>query len=82
MKRIMLLATICGMLLMGCGTPIAKIQYVKQTIPALPEKPQYYPVVFDENLKLTEDYARNLLKNKALTEDYVAQLIAIIEGAR
>lgn len=73
---------ICGMLLTGCGTPIAKVQYVKPTVPPLPEKPQYYPVIFDQDLKLTEDYARNLLKNKALTDDYIAQLIAIIEGVR
>jgi hypothetical protein len=70
------------MLLIGCGTAIVKTQYVKPTIPPLPEKPQYYPVIFDQDLKLTEDYARNLLKNKALTDDYITQLIAIIEGVR
>lgn len=69
------------MLLTGCLTT-TKTQYVKPVIPALPPKPAYYPVVFDNDLRLSEDSARALLKNRELDEDRTRQLEAIIEGLR
>ena len=66
---------------MGCGT-ITKVQYVKPTVPPLPAKPDYYAVPFNENYCLDEGGAKNLLKNKALIDDYTKQLEAIIEGLR
>ena len=76
------LATIlCGILLTGCITTV-KTVYVKPTVPPLPEKPQYYQYNFDDNLCLTEDGARALLKNKALTDDYIKQLESILDSLR
>lgn len=64
---------------MGCGT-LTKTIYVKQTIPPLPDKPEYYSVPFDEGYCLSEQGAKNMLKNKALLDDYVRQLEEILQG--
>lgn len=72
---------IFSMLLMGCGT-LTKTVYVKQTIPPLPTPPDYYSVEWSGDYCLDEQNAKNLLKNKALIDDYVQQLIALIEGLR
>ena len=69
------------MLLMGCGT-ISRMVYVKPTIPPLPEKPSYYSMKFDKNYCLSEQDARNMLKNKSLLDGYVKELETILEGLR
>lgn len=79
MKRILVLI-LFGMLLTGCT--LTKAVWVKPTIPPLPEKPQYYTYKFDDNLCLSEDSARALLKNKALMDDYVKQLESIVDSLR
>lgn len=71
---------LCAMLLTACSA--VKTVYVKPTIPPLPDKPQYYSYKFDDNLCLTEQDARNLLKNKALQDDYINQLESIINSLR
>lgn len=71
---------LCGMLLTACTA--VKTVYIKPTIPPLPEKPQYYSYQFDDNLCLDEQSARNLLKNKALQDDYITQLESIINSMR
>jgi lipopolysaccharide export system protein LptC len=72
---------LCGILLTGCITTV-KTVYVKPTIPPLPDKPQYYQYQFDQNLCLDEKGAKALLKNKALTDDYITQLESIINSLR
>lgn len=66
---------------MGCGT-FGKTVYIKQTVPPLPAKPEYYSFQVDENLCMDEANAKNLLKNKALIDGYIEQLEQIIEGLR
>lgn len=72
--------------LTGCGTgPISTTEYIRPTIPALPAKPDYYPVAWqkvDELYCLTPGSAKNLLKNKALQDGREKDLEEIIEGLR
>lgn len=75
------MAILCVISLISCSA-IVRTEYVKPIIPSLPEKPVYYSVVFDNDLKLTEQYARNLLKNRELDLGYTRQLEIIIEGLR
>jgi hypothetical protein len=67
------------MLLMGCSG-ITKTIYVKPTLPPMPDKPSYYAYEFDDDLKLNEDNAKNLLKNMELMKDYIRQLEEYIKG--
>jgi hypothetical protein len=82
MKRILIAAMLSAMLLTACGGKLVRTEYIRQTIPPLPAKPEYYPVPFDGNYCLDEQGARNLLKNRELDKDYQTQLEGIIEGLR
>jgi hypothetical protein len=61
-----------------------RTEYIKQTLPAKPEPPKYYPVEWtvDEEGRycLDEKNAKNLLKNMALMRDYLRQWEKIYEG--
>ena len=68
---------LCLMLSTGCGKSLVRTEYIKQTLPAKPEPPKFYPVEWkvDENghYYLDERNAKNLLKNMALMRDYIRQ---------
>lgn len=67
--------------LMGCS--LSKVSYVKPTVSQLPEKPVYYDVRFGKgDYCLDEGNAKNMLKNRELERDYIAQLEAIIRGMK
>lgn len=71
--------------LIGCGSSeIVKTQFIKSTVPPLPDKPTYYDIQWNNSggYCLDEQGAKNLLKNKALTDDYIRQLENTIEGLR
>lgn len=70
---------LCAMLLTGCGT--SKIVY-KCDVPEVPKAPTYYHPQFDDKYCLTEEGARQLLKNKALNDDYIRQLLLILKGLK
>lgn len=82
MKRLLILVILCGMLCAGCSGKFVRTEYIKQTIPPLPAKPEYYSFQVDENYCMDERNAKNLLKNKALIDGYVEQLEQMIEGLR
>ena len=73
------------LLMVGCGSPIVKTEYIKPTIPELPAPPDYYEVAWQ---KVGELYcvdgqgAKGMLKNWELSKDYVAQHQQIFEGLR
>lgn len=67
---------------MGCSA-ISRVSYVKPIVPPLPEKPTYYSVPWGNGpYCLDEQGAKNLLKNRALDEDYINQLKSIIDSLR
>lgn len=70
--------------LTGCST-IHSIEYIKQSIPELPEAPDYYSVMWqkwDGNYCVDEDNAKNLLKNRTLDKGYQMELKDILEGLK
>jgi len=75
------------MSLTGCTSPqIKETEYIRPTVPALPPKPDYYPVRFK---KVGQDYcfedtesAKNQLKNKALQDGRENDLEQSLEGLR
>lgn len=74
--------TLCLTGLIGCSG-ITKVSYVKPVIPEMPTKPVFYDVRFGQgDYCLDERNAKNMLKNKALMDDYTRQLEAILEGLR
>jgi hypothetical protein len=75
---------LCLTLSIGCSKSLVRTEYIKQTLPAKPVPPEYYPVEWtvDEegNYQLDEKNAKNLLKNMALMRDYLRQWEKIYEG--
>ena len=71
---------------MSCSSnPIARTEYVKQTIPESPAEPDYYPVVWQkvgEFYCVDQKNAKNLLKNWELSKEFVEQHREILEGLR
>lgn len=66
----------------GCSA-INRVSYIKPVIPEMPVKPVFYDVKWGQgDYCLDERNAKNMLKNKALIDDYTRQLEAIIEGMR
>ena len=72
--------------LTACSTipeQVIKTEYIKQSIPPLPERAQYYSVKFlfkDGGYWLDEINAKNLLKNKVLSDGYTKELEDILQG--
>jgi len=60
-----------------------KTEYIRQQVPPLPSRPEYYPVTFvkQENRYCTadEDSAKNLLKNRVLDKGYQAEMRGSLE---
>lgn len=70
---------------MPAGRQIVKTEYVRQHVPALPEKPVYYPVAWvkrDGYYCLDQDSTKNLLKNRALDKGYQGELAGILEDLK
>jgi len=63
-----------------------KTEYVRQQVPPLPSRPEYYPVTFvkQDNRYCTsdDDSARNLLKNRALDKGYQAEMRGALEDMK
>lgn len=69
-------------LLTGCST-VSKSVYVKPVVPDMPAKPSYYDVSWGKGAYCMDEHnAKNLLKNRELEKDYIAQLEAIITGMK
>lgn len=84
-KLILIIAAIALLLsLIGCGKPLVRTELIKTQIPALPARPDYYPVIWKGtgSYCLDEQAAKNLLKNKALQDSREKELEMIIEGLR
>lgn len=82
MKQIIL--TLITIVMFGCSS-IVKTVYIKQELPYIPEKPDYYGVTFYEiegGYCLNEDNAKNLLKNRILDLGYMEELRKILEGLK
>lgn len=71
-------------LMVGCSS-IVKTVYIKQELPYIPEKPDYYGVTFHEIERrycLDENNAKNLLKNRILDLGYMEELRKILDGLK
>lgn len=71
-------------LLTACGPKITS-NIIDCNLPKSPDKPKYYPVEwrFDKGLYcVTEEGAKNILKNKILQDGYEFDLETILNGAR
>jgi hypothetical protein len=65
----------------GCST-ITKAVYIKPELPYIPNKPDYYGVIFynlENQYCFNEENAKNLLKNRELDKDYMEELRKILE---
>ncbi len=79
------------MILTGCsstkeGRQIVKTEYIRQQVPPLPSRPEYYPVLFVKKdgryCTSDDDSARNLLKNRALDKGYQAEMRGSLEDMK
>lgn len=71
-------------LLTACGQKITS-NIIGCNLPNLPEKPKYYSVEWQFSNGLycvTEDGAKNILRNKTLQDGYEFDLETIISGAK
>ena len=63
-----------------------KTEYIRQQVPPLPSRPEYYPVLFvkKDGLYCTsdDDSARNLLKNRALDKGYQTEMRGSLEDMK
>ena len=67
----------------ACASHTVKTVYVYPTIPPLPEPPAYYKVEFikqDDTYCITNEGAKNLLKNVLMNREYEQELLLIIQS--
>jgi len=83
MKKALLILILCFVSLMGCSPSkqIVRTEYIKTEIPPIPADPVYYRVTWQaENGRycLTEEGAKNLLKNMGLMKSYQKDMKSIL----